>query len=44
MRVRPFGAHSLVIDMTYAKDRNVGAIHELPLRWNAGFKSFLRKS
>jgi len=25
---------------TYAKERTVRAIHELPLRCNAGFKSF----
>ncbi|MCE2886315.1 MAG: hypothetical protein ACK6C7_02670 [Pseudanabaena sp.] len=30
--------------MTYAKERAVGAIHELPLRQNEAFMAFLRKS
>ncbi len=30
--------------MTYAKERAVGAIHELPLRQNEAFRAFLRKS
>jgi hypothetical protein len=29
---------------TYAKERAVGAIHELPLRQNEAFRAFLRKS
>jgi len=29
--------------MTYAKERAVGAIHELPLRQNEAFMAFLRK-
>ncbi|MCA6502812.1 MAG: hypothetical protein IM583_17850 [Pseudanabaena sp. M114S2SP2A07QC] len=29
---------------TYAKERAVGAIHELPLRQNDAFRAFLRKS
>ena len=29
---------------TYAKERAVGAIHELPLRQNETFRAFLRKS
>ncbi|MFN5389766.1 MAG: hypothetical protein ACK5CM_11365 [Pseudanabaena sp.] len=30
--------------MTYAKERAVGALHELPLRQNGGFMAFLGKS
>ncbi|MFN5562869.1 MAG: hypothetical protein ACK5BG_04335 [Pseudanabaena sp.] len=29
---------------TYAKERAVGAINELPLRQNEAFRAFLRKS
>ena len=29
---------------TYVKERDIGAIHELPLRYNEAFRAFLRKS
>ena len=34
----------LDLNRTYAKERAVGAIHELPLRQNEAFRAFLRKS
>ncbi|MFO0130843.1 MAG: hypothetical protein ACK54J_27395, partial [Pseudanabaena sp.] len=32
------------INRTYAKELDVGAIHEFPLRWNKDLRAFLRKS
>ena len=34
----------LDLNRTYAKERAVGAIHELPLQQNEAFRAFLRKS
>jgi PleD family two-component response regulator len=40
-QLKGFGAYK---NRTYAKERAVGAIHELPLRQNKAFRTFLRKS